>query len=135
MRIGAKALRKALSELLRRGQAYRLTRGMHSAALCTAGGRLLCLREDVGRHNALDKVLGWAAAQCVEPRKSFVAMSGRMSVDAVYKLARFRIPVAVSKGVPTSLAVAEAERLQVALAGALGAGGLRLFTHRELIVT
>ncbi len=122
-------LRRALSQVLRQGEAYRATRAMHSAGLCTHRGRQLCHREDVGRHNALDKVLGWAAGQCLEPGQLFIASSGRVSVDAVFKLARFGITVMVSKGVPTSWALDEAGRLGLTLASSIGPDKLRIYTH------
>ncbi|GBE57797.1 formate dehydrogenase accessory protein [bacterium BMS3Abin01] len=126
-------LRLALSQVLRRGEAYRTTRAVHSAGLCTLRGRPLCHREDVGRHNVLDKVLGWAAGQCLEPGQLFIASSGRVSVDAVPKLVRFGITVMVSKGVPTSWALDEADRLGLTLAGSIGPEKLRIYTHPERI--
>lgn len=131
----ASSLKDALAATLRRGELYRQTRGVHSAALFSRGGRLLVLREDIGRHNALDKALGWAAGRCLEPGRIFVASSGRISSEAVDKLARFGIAMMVSKGMPTSLALKEAERLGIALAGSIGAGRMRIYTHKEKVQT
>lgn len=131
----AAALKDALVATLRRGELYRQTRGVHSAALFSRGGRLLVLREDIGRHNALDKVLGWAAGRCLEPDRIFVSSSGRISAEAVDKLARFGISMMISKGMPTSLALQEADRLGIALAGGIGAGRLRIYTHKEKVLT
>ncbi len=127
----AEGLLGALRRVLDRGQAYRITRGMHSAGLVNRQGRLLCHREDIGRHNALDKVLGWLSRQCLEPGSTAVAMSGRVSVDAVLKAARFRMPVVFSKGVPTSMALDEAETLGLTLASSIGRRRLRVYTHGE----
>ncbi len=126
-------LKHGLREVLGKGDAYRATRGMHSAGLLSRAGRLLCHREDVGRHNALDKVLGWAAGQCLEPGKLFAASSGRISVDAVMKLARFRVPLMISKGVPTSLALERAEEAGLTLTGTVGGGALRVYTHSNRV--
>lgn len=131
----ATALRDALAGTLRRGELYRQTRGVHSAALYSRKGRLLVLREDIGRHNALDKILGWAAAQCLEPDRLFAAASGRISAEAVDKLARFGIAVMVAKGMPTSLALEKAGSLGITLAGGIGSGRLRIYTHKEKIQT
>ncbi|MEK7817679.1 MAG: formate dehydrogenase accessory sulfurtransferase FdhD, partial [Actinomycetota bacterium] len=78
-------LREGLTKTLSRGKIYREARGVHSAAICGRMGRILVLREDIGRHNAMDKVLGWVAARCLDPAVVFVAVSGRVSAEAVEK--------------------------------------------------
>lgn len=129
----AQDLLKALRRVLDAGEAYRKTRGMHSAGLHSWHGKLLCHREDVGRHNALDKVLGWSALQCLEPGRICVALSGRVSVDAVMKVVRFGIPVVVSKGVPTTLALDSAAELGLTLASSIGRKRLRVYTSPERV--
>lgn len=129
----AAALREALSKTLRRGNVYRATRGVHSAAICSPKGSVMALREDVGRHNALDKALGWAAGRCLDPGRVFVAASGRVSSEAVDKLVRFGIMVMVAKGVPTSLALGKADEMGVTVAGSIGPARLRIYTHSERI--
>lgn len=131
VRLDAAILRNALELVLRHGEIYRDTRGVHSAGLFSWKGDALVLREDIGRHNAFDKVLGWLALRdSSETGALFIATSGRVSAEAVRKTARFGIPVIVSKGVPTSLAADDARRLGVSLASSLGPKRLRLYTHR-----
>lgn len=130
-RLDPEILRDALERVLRHGSIYQETRGVHSAGLFSWTGDALVLREDIGRHNAFDKVLGWLSRRgSSEPGALFVATSGRVSAEAVRKTARFGIPVIVSKGVPTSLAADDARRLGVTLASSLGPKRLRLYTHR-----
>lgn len=129
----AASLREGLSKTLARGKLYRETRGVHSAAVCGRRGGVKVLREDIGRHNALDKVLGWTAANGIDPGTVFVAVSGRISAEAVDKLAFLQVPVLVAKGIPTSLALCRAEDLGITLAGGLGARNLRIYTHGERI--
>lgn len=131
----AAILRDGLSKTLSRGKIYRETHGAHSAGICSRRGGVLVLREDIGRHNALDKVLGWAAARCLDPGIVFVAASGRVSAEAVDKLARFGIPVMVSKGKPTTLALTRADDLGITLASGLGSRKLNIYTHGERVET
>ena len=126
-------LREGLTKTLSRGEIYRKARGIHSAAVCGRLGRIMVLREDIGRHNAMDKVLGWSAARCLDPATLFVAVSGRVSAEAVEKMAVFRIPVLVSKGLPTTLALERAEALGITIAGGVGTRKLRVYVHGERI--
>lgn len=126
-------LREGLSKTLSRGKIYREARGIHSAAVCGRLGRVMVLREDIGRHNAMDKVLGWSAGRCLDPAVLFIAVSGRVSAEAVEKMAVFRIPVLVSKGLPTTLALERAEALGITIAGGVGTRKLRVYVHGERI--
>lgn len=94
------------------------TGGLHAAGLFAPDGELLCAREDVGRHNALDKVLGWALLQGLLPLAGHTAVvSGRTSYELVQKAASAGIGVLAGVSAPSSLAVALAERFDLALAG------------------
>lgn len=122
-------VRQTLSRLLTRGELYGRTHGVHSAAIVSSEGQIMALREDIGRHNALDKVLGWTALRGLDPARLFVAATGRISADAVAKLIRFGLPLMVTRGVPTSMALGMAEESGITLAGSLGPGRLRIYTH------
>lgn len=99
-------------------RAFDRTGGLHAAGLFSPDGELLCVREDVGRHNALDKVIGWAMMQDLLPLHGFAALvSGRTSFELVQKSVCAGIGVLAGVSAPSSLAVQLAERFGLALAG------------------
>lgn len=86
--------------------AHARTRGAHSAFLCDLDGRILCMREDIGRHNAFDKVVGWALLHDVDLAQCMLYTSGRVPSDMASKAIRAGIPVLVSKSVATDQGIA-----------------------------
>jgi FdhD protein len=106
-----------LPDELRRAQTvFERTGGLHGAGLFDAGGGMLAVREDVGRHNAVDKLIGWAALQDRLPlSRHILAVSGRLSFEIVQKAAVAGIPILVAVSAPSSLAVATATRLSMTM--------------------
>lgn len=99
---------------------FRQTGGCHASGLFDANGRLLCLREDVGRHNALDKVLGWALMNHRLPlHHHMVLVSGRASFELMQKSAMGGIPLVAAVGAPSTLAVQVAQEFNMTLVGLL----------------
>ena len=97
---------------------FERTGGLHAAGLYTADGRMLAVREDVGRHNAVDKLVGWASLQHRLPLADAVlVVSGRVSFEIVQKAAVAGVPVLAAVSAPSSLAVATARSLGMTLAG------------------
>jgi FdhD protein len=121
----------SLPERLRTSQAaFEATGGLHATGLFSAGGELLCLREDVGRHNALDKALGRAFLDGLLPLSSSVlCVSGRLSFELVQKAAVAGCPVLVAVGAPSSLAVSLAEDRGVTLCGFVREGRVNVYTE------
>ena len=109
----------ALPDRLRAAQAaFAATGGLHATGLFTRGGELACAREDVGRHNAFDKVVGWAFMQQLLPLHEYVVcVSGRLSFELVQKAAVAGVPVLVAVGAPSSLAVELARDRTITLCG------------------
>jgi FdhD protein len=125
------ALVAALPDRLREGQAaFAATGGLHASGLFDAAGTLLCAREDVGRHNALDKVVGWAFLEKRLPlADSIVCLSGRISFELVQKAAVAGCPVVVAVGAPSSLAVELAADRGVTLCGFVRGGSVNVYTE------
>jgi FdhD protein len=110
-----------LPEQLRAGQqVFGRTGGLHAAALFNAAGELLAVREDIGRHNAVDKIVGWALLEELLPLRTHVLMvSGRGGFEIVQKALAAGIPVVASVSAPSSLAVKLARELNLTLVGFL----------------
>ena len=113
--------------------AFERSGGLHAAGLFTAAGELVCVREDVGRHNALDKVIGWALRENRIPlADSIVCVSGRLAFELVQKTAVAGCPILVGVGAPTSLAIELARDRGMTLCGFARGGDVNVYSgaHR-----
>jgi FdhD protein len=127
----ARAVILALPDLLRAAQrAFAETGGLHAAALFSPSGELMAIREDVGRHNALDKLIGSQVLRGALPLSAFILMvSGRVSFEIVQKSAVAGIPIIAAVSAPSDLAIETAERLGVTLIGFLRGDGFNVYAH------
>jgi FdhD protein len=125
----------ALPDLLRAAQrAFDETGGLHAAALFSKSGELIAIREDVGRHNALDKLIGSQLLDGELPLHGRILMvSGRVSFEIVQKAAVAGIPIIAAISAPSDLAIETAERLGVTLVGFLRADGFNVYSHDRRI--
>jgi FdhD protein len=109
-------------------QLYRTTHGVHSAALCE-GTRIDVFYEDLGRHNAVDKVFGRCLLEDIATDGRLLISSGRVSSEILLKVAKRNVPIVISISAPTNAAVELAESLGVTLVGSVRGGKISVYTH------
>ena len=132
--VGRSAL-ETMPEVMRAAQSvFEATGGLHAAALFTPSAELVELREDIGRHNAVDKLLGTRAlAGALPASQSVMLVSGRVSFEIVQKAAVAGVPVLCAVSAPSDLAISTAERVGLTLLGFLRGSGFNIYAGAERI--
>ena len=134
LKVKPEALAARLHDLLRDARHYHASRGIHGAALADAD-RVLLLAEDVGRHNAVDKLKGLALLRGLPTDDRILLSTGRVSSEMLLKAARMGVPLIASRTSPTEMAVALAEQLGITVAGYVRGDGLNLYAGDALDVS
>jgi FdhD protein len=131
--IDARALPPLAARLRERQDVFARTGGLHAAGLFSANGDLLVLREDIGRHNAVDKVVGRALLDELDRATTLLAVSGRAGYEVVQKAVAASIPILVAVGAPSTLAVATAQRFGLTLAAFLRGERFNVYSGHERV--
>ncbi|UCC57858.1 MAG: formate dehydrogenase accessory sulfurtransferase FdhD [Candidatus Bathyarchaeum sp.] len=131
--VEAEIISQSVRKLNTIAEQFRKTGGVHVAALYSMDGKLAALAEDVGRHNAVDKVIGAGVTGNVEFKNFFLALSGRLTGDIVLKAARMRIPVIASLAAAISSGLEAAQLTGVTLIGFIRGKRMNVYTYPERI--
>jgi len=130
-RVSPAELGDRMHDLLREAVHYHASRGIHGAALADRD-RVLLVAEDVGRHNAVDKLMGLALQRGIATTDRILLSTGRVSSEMLLKAARMSVPIVASRTSPTEMAVALAEQLGVTIVGYLRGDSLNLYAGQAL---
>ncbi|MBA7622525.1 Sulfur carrier protein FdhD [subsurface metagenome] len=128
IKISAGEVLSLVRDFQHQSQLYRTTGGVHSAALCDARN-ILVFSEDIGRHNAIDKIFGECLLKDIPTDERLVVTSGRISSEILLKVARRNIPIIVSKSAPTDLGVKLADDLGITLLGFVRGKRINAYTN------
>ena len=122
-------------DILREGQSeFSKTGGIHASGLFNSDGKLIALREDVGRHNALDKLIGCALEKKqFDPKDQFITCSGRLNFELVQKVLMTDIGIMIGVGAPTSLAIDLANKFDITLIGFVKRDSFNIYTNNKKV--
>lgn len=134
LKVTAKKILESVNQLNFKAQTYRQTGGVHAAALYKSNGSLVALAEDVGRHNAVDKVIGIAAINELSFDELFLASTGRLSGDIVFKAAKVGIPIVTSLGAALDSGIEMAKKAQLSLVGFVRGKRMNIYSNPERII-
>ncbi|MBZ2174743.1 formate dehydrogenase accessory sulfurtransferase FdhD [Schnuerera sp. xch1] len=121
-------IKKLMSQFNKKSELFLNTGGVHGCAMCTVHD-IIMFEEDIGRHNALDKILGRVLLDEINTKDKIILTSGRISSEILIKMAKRQVPVIVSRSAPTSLAVEMAEKLRITLIGFVRGEKMNIYTN------
>lgn len=134
LKVKAEIVFSSVKQLNFKAEVFRKTGGVHAAAIYTASGSLMALAEDVGRHNAVDKVIGMVALKKISFDDCFLTSTGRLSGDIIFKAAKVGLPIVASLGAALDSGVAMAEAANLTLAGFVRGKRINIYCFPERII-
>jgi len=134
MKIGKKEIFRAMNTIFEKAEIYKATEGTHTAGLFTPEASPICIAEDIGRHNTLDKVIGYGLINKIDLSDTFLGSTGRMASEMVTKICRAGIPVAATKTAVTSTGLEIAKKCGLTVIGFVRDAGARMNTDMEVKV-
>ena len=134
-KIKKEIIMKSPELLINEQSEFSKTGGIHASSLINNSGKVIVTREDVGRHNALDKLIGYAHKnRLIDNHSQFIACSGRLNFELVQKALMSNIGVMIGVGAPTSLAIDLAKRFEMTLLGFVKKNSFNIYTNKERII-
>jgi FdhD protein len=133
IKIEKDTLRELFHDFQKRSDLYNLTGCIHSAAV-SDGRHILVVGEDIGRHNAVDKVIGYCFLEELSLKDKIILVSGRLSSEMATKCSRWGIPIVVSRAAPTALAIDIAEKRGITMVGFMRGKRLNIYTHPNRVL-
>lgn len=133
--VRAERIVACMREFLQSSDLHLLTHGVHSAALCSLAGERIAFFDEIGRHNAVDKVIGFALARGLSLEDKMILSTGRLSSEIIYKAVYASAPVIISRASPTSLSLELARRFGILMIGKFRAGTFSVFHGADRIMT
>lgn len=134
LKVKAQVIFDSVNQLNFKAEGFRKTGGFHVAAIYNPEGTVIALAEDVGRHNAVDKVIGMAALCRIDFASCFLALSGRMSGDVAFKAAKVGLPIVASLAAALSSGIAMAETTNLTLVGFVRGKRMNIYTYPDRIL-
>ena len=124
------------TSILRQSQSeFSKTGGIHASGLFKSNGELVALKEDVGRHNALDKLVGCVLSNHqLDPKSQFITCSGRLNFELVQKVLMTDIGIMIGVGAPTSLAIDLANKFDITLIGFVKSNSFNIYTNNKKVI-
>jgi FdhD protein len=132
-KVSSQVIREFMKTFQKQSQEHQMTHGIHSAALASPG-EILIFRDDIGRHNAIDKVIGEAMSNNIGLADKFILTSGRISSEILSKVLRCRMPVIAAIGAPTNQAVKLARQVGLTIVGLVRGPKMIVFSGEERII-
>ena len=131
--IGAEQVRKLMTELHKRSELYRRSRGVHNCGLATSE-KILIFRADIGRHNAVDMILGDCFLSEIDTSNKILVTTGRITSEILIKAAKMQIPMLISRSAATSLSLDLANSLNMTVIGYVRGGSILAYTGKENLI-